>query len=87
MHASAMELFAKANVAVEGVNLAGMDWEQCMTSGAPPDGRGESVGEFLARMEDVGRGVDVELSEIGGGEGREFAFAVEGQFLGSTHVL
>ena len=65
MHRSCMELFERANMAVEGIDLANMDWDQGMTS-APLQGQ-ENVEDFLRRMQDISSGYDVELDSISPG--------------------
>jgi hypothetical protein len=82
MHRFCMELFERANMAVESTNLANMDWDQCIMSG-PSKGR-ESMEDFLRRMEKIRSGYDVELDSISPGVSRDFAFAVEQQFQEST---
>lgn len=84
MHRSCVELFERANMAVESTNLTNMDWDQCILSG-PSQGR-ESIEDFLCRMENISSGYDVELDSISPGVSREFAFAVEQQFQESTSV-
>ena len=84
MHRSCMELFERANMAVESINLASMDWDPGMTSG-PLQGR-ESVEDFLRRMQDTSSGYDVELDSSSPGVSRDFAFAVEQQFQESTSI-
>ncbi len=84
MHRSCVELFERANMAVESTNLANMDWDQCIMSG-PSQGR-ESIEDFLCRMENISSGYDVELDSISPGVSREFAFAVEQQFQESTSI-
>ena len=84
MHRSCMELFERANMAVESTNLANMDWDQCIMSG-PSRGQ-ESMEDFLWRMENISSGYDVELDSISPGVSRDFACAVEQQFQESTSI-
>lgn len=80
MHRSCMELFERANMAVESTNLANMDWDLDITI-SPSQGR-ESVEDFLRRMEAVSSG-DLELDSIPLGASRDLAFSVEEQFHAS----
>jgi hypothetical protein len=84
MHRSCMELFERANMAVESTNLANMDWDQCIMSG--PSKERESMEDFLRRMENISSGYDVELDSVSPGVSRDFAFAVEQQFQKSTSM-
>ena len=84
MHRSCMELFERANMAVESAILADMDWDQCITSGMS-QGR-ESMDDSLWRMENISSGYDMELDSISPGVSRDFAFAVEQQFQKSTAI-
>lgn len=81
MHRSCMELFERANMAVESTNLANMDWDQYITN-SPSEGR-ESIEDFLRRMEAVGSGYNLELDSIPSGASRDLAFSVEEQFYES----
>ena len=87
MHRSCMELFKRANLAVESTNLANMDlmdWDQYITSEASQNQ--ESVNEIFRSMDNIDSGYDVELDSISPGISRDFAFAVEQQFQASTHI-
>ena len=84
MHRSCMELFERANMAVESTSFANMDWDQYEVSG--PSQGGESIEDFLRRMESISSGYDVELHSISPGVSRDFAFAVEQQFQESTSI-
>ena len=81
MHRSCMELFERANMAVESTNLANMDWDLDMTD-SPSQGR-ESVEDFLRRMEALSSGDNLELDTIPLGASRDLAFSVEEQFHAS----
>lgn len=84
MHRSCMELFERADMAVESTNLANMDWDQRIVSGPSQDR--EPLEDFLRRMENISSGHDVDLDSIPPGVSREFAFAVEQQFQESTSI-
>ena len=82
MHRSCMELFEKANMAVESANIANMHWDQYMIDF--PSQERESVDDFLQRMEAVSSGSNLELDSLPSGASRELAFSVEEQFYAST---
>ena len=84
MHRSCRELFERANTAVESAIFADMDWDQCTTSG--PSQARESMDNFLRRMENISSGYDVELDSISPSVSRDFAFAVEQQFVQATSI-
>ena len=71
-------------MAVESTNLANMDWDQRIVSGPSQDR--ETLEGFLRRMENISSGYDVELEAIPPDVSRDFAFAVERQFLESTSI-
>ncbi len=71
-------------MAVESANLASLDWDQYIMSGASQGP--ESTEDFLRRMENISSGYDVELDSISPGVSRDFAFAVEQQFQESTFI-
>lgn len=81
MHRSCMELFERANIAVESTNLANMNWDLDITN-SPSQGR-ESVEDFLRRMEAVSSVENLELDSIPLGASRDLAFSVEEQFYAS----
>ena len=76
MHKSCMELFERANMAVQSTLLTNMDWEQCTSQ------EKESLEDFLRRMDHMSSGHDddVQLDCISPGVSREFAYAVQQQF-------
>ena len=78
MHRSCMELFERANMAVESTNLANMDWDLDITNSSS-QGR-ESVEDFLRRMDAISSGDNLELNSIPSGASRDLAFSVEEQF-------
>lgn len=84
MHRSCIELFEKANMAVESTNLALVQWNQG-TMSSLSQGK-ESMEDFLWRVEDVSSGYDIELNSISPGVSRDFAFAVGQQFQESTSL-
>lgn len=84
MHRSCVEMFERANTAVQSANLANMDWDQFIMS-APSQGR-ESIDDFLQRMDNIGSGYNMELNSISPNVSRDFAFAVEQQFQESTTI-
>ncbi|MCJ1386445.1 hypothetical protein MMC17_009571 [Xylographa soralifera] len=84
MHRSCMELFERANAAIESTNLTDMDWDQFIMS--DPSQERESMEDFLRRMENISSGYDVELDSIPPGVSRDFAVAVEQQFRESTSI-
>ena len=84
MHQSCLELFERANAAIQSTNLLNMDWDQCIMSGQSQ--RQESIESFLRRMDDISSGNDVELESIPSSISRDFAFAVGQQFEESTSI-
>ena len=84
MHRSCMELFERANVAVESINLANMDWDQSIMG--EPSREREPLEDFLRRMENISSGYDLELDSVSLGGSQDFAFAVEQQFQESTSI-
>ena len=87
MRRSCVELFQRANMAVESINLANMDWmdwDQHIMSEQPQ--KQESLEDFFRSMDSINSGYDVELDTISPGISRDFAFAVEQQFQASTRV-
>ena len=78
MHRSCMELFERANLAVESTNLANINWDQYIVD-SPSEGQ-ESVQDFLRRMEAVSLGSNLELDSIPSGASRDLAFSIEEQF-------
>lgn len=62
MHRSCKELFERAKKSAESINLAKMDWDQCIMSG--PSQRRERMEYFLRGMENISSGYDMELDSV-----------------------
>jgi hypothetical protein len=78
MYQSCIELFEKAKMAIENINLVGTVWNQRITS-EPSQGR-ENVEDFLRRMEKISSGYDMELDPVSEGVPLDFSLAMEQQF-------
>ena len=79
-----MELYERANIAVESVDFVDMTWDQCLASEQPQES--ESMEEFLARMETIGSGPDMEIDSISPDVSQAFALVVEQQFQESASI-
>lgn len=77
MHRSCMELFERANLAVESANLANINWDEYIMN-SPSEGQ-ESVEDFRRRVEAVSSGYNLELDSTPSDASRDLAFSVEEQ--------
>ena len=80
-----MDLFERANIAVESLNLTAMDWDQYLTSGQS-QGEGSVDGSLLRRIENTSSVYDVTIGPVSPGVSREFTFVAEDEIQESTFI-